>query len=334
MHELLLWNGSGNRSVHLHVIKHNLKKIRHFFSLTIYLYFFYFIAKTTTADIVSSNISPMLSILTSGSLLVVLLLEYIYLVKIKDREFNDVSLYRLFTYSPTIEADLTYWVASVLSLSFIQRLTQSALVMLMKYNWKGLLLFLNLNNVVMMILSFLVISFFDYSFHLIIHRVPCLWELHKVHHATSEMTVLSIDKEHPIIVVLNIISRMIILTFLGVSLHTIFLIMILKRLQGEIQHSKCDSNWGALGYLFISPKAHHIHHSINPRDQHSNFGFDITLWDRILKTYRPPVKNEPVIIIGLKGTDAQNASLHIFVQLFVTMRKSFYALSHKVSSRH
>jgi sterol desaturase/sphingolipid hydroxylase (fatty acid hydroxylase superfamily) len=42
----------------------------------------------------------------------------------------------------------------------------------------------------------------------------------------------------------------------------------------------------ALRWLVVTPDMHRVHHSIERDETNSNFGFNLSLWDRLFGTYR------------------------------------------------
>lgn len=46
-----------------------------------------------------------------------------------------------------------------------------------------------------------------------------------------------------------------------------------------------------LRLLVVTPDMHRVHHSIFPLETNSNFGFNLTWWDRLCGTYRPQPRN-------------------------------------------
>jgi sterol desaturase/sphingolipid hydroxylase (fatty acid hydroxylase superfamily) len=64
----------------------------------------------------------------------------------------------------------------------------------------------------------------------------------------------------------------------------------------------------ALGTLFVTPKVHRVHHSIEIDEQHCNFGFDLTAWDRLFGTFRSKSRSGSGARLGLDATQ-RNADL-------------------------
>lgn len=62
-----------------------------------------------------------------------------------------------------------------------------------------------------------------------------------------------------------------------------------------------------LRWVFITPDVHRIHHSTVQSETDSNYGFSISLWDRVFKTYvATPEKTQLTLTIGLPQYRDQN----------------------------
>lgn len=59
----------------------------------------------------------------------------------------------------------------------------------------------------------------------------------------------------------------------------------------------------------ITPDLHRIHHSLDIKDSNHNFGFSITLWDLLFKSYRAKsklsFKNENIGVLGFQTPKKQ-----------------------------
>ena len=55
-----------------------------------------------------------------------------------------------------------------------------------------------------------------------------------------------------------------------------------------------------LRWVFVTPDMHRIHHSIHPDETDSNFGFHLSLWDRLFNSYREsPRDGQATMSVGL-----------------------------------
>lgn len=156
--------------------------------------------------------------------------------------------------------------------------------------------------------------------HYLMHRVPALWEFHKVHHSAEVMTPLTEWRQHPIEMVLipNTISLANGMTF-GVLNFTFGAALPLTLWQGNIllvvffltiSHLRHSHVWlpftGVLGHLLHSPAHHQIHHSVAPEHHDKNLGFALSVWDWLFGTLWIPRKGEKVTF----GIGAESPEFH------------------------
>lgn len=135
-----------------------------------------------------------------------------------------------------------------------------------------------------------------YFTHRLMHRVPVLWEFHKVHHAAEVLTPLTLYRTHPVEALLNgatnalavgVVTGVCAWAF-GPSLHAwqlfgVDAIGFVWSLAGaNLRHSHVWISYGPRveGWL-LSPAQHQIHHSRDARHFDRNFGTVLALWDRL-----------------------------------------------------
>ncbi len=158
---------------------------------------------------------------------------------------------------------------------------------------------------------------FSYWFdHFLSHKIPFLWEFHKVHHSATVLTPFANYRVHPVdtIVYMNILSVVVgsatgvVLYFAGIefamacSAISGILYAIYMALWGHLQHSQF---WLALtgipGRLVLSPAHHQIHHSSDPVHFDKNFGASLALWDWLFGTLHIPRRQNEHIRFGTEG---------------------------------
>ncbi len=163
--------------------------------------------------------------------------------------------------------------------------------------------------------------------HYLMHRIPALWEFHKVHHSAEVMTPLTELRQHPVEMILmpNLItfagsmgySGMVYVFGAAQPLHlwqANALLVIFFLTIGHLRHSHVWLPFtGILGRVLHSPAHHQIHHSDNPRHFDKNLGFSLSIWDWAFGTLWIPRKDEK-LVFGI-GAETQD---------FRTLRGSFY----------
>ncbi len=147
--------------------------------------------------------------------------------------------------------------------------------------------------------------------HLAAHRVPALWELHKVHHSAEVMTPLTVQRAHPLeSVVMRAGAQLAVGLTLGVfvwlfpgrirawEIGGVYGLSFLWTLLGaNLRHSHVWLSYGPrIEHIFISPAQHQIHHANHPDHYDRNFGSALALWDwaygslAVTTSERPPLR--------------------------------------------
>ncbi|TMJ05546.1 MAG: sterol desaturase family protein [Alphaproteobacteria bacterium] len=171
---------------------------------------------------------------------------------------------------------------------------------------------------------FLAYEFGYWVDHYLKHRVPALWELHKVHHTANVLTPLTVFRIHPL-------DGLIFSNILGVSLgvtngvanylfgqpvvlfsigDTNVILVLFVHVYVHLQHTHLWIAFtGLAGRIFLSPAHHQIHHSNNPLHFDKNLGSCLAIWDWLFGTLYIPKKEPEPITFGVKVGEADMHSL-------------------------
>ncbi|MDP2408863.1 MAG: sterol desaturase family protein [Pseudolabrys sp.] len=152
--------------------------------------------------------------------------------------------------------------------------------------------------------------------HWLSHKVPLLWEFHKVHHSAEVLTPLTNFRVHPVYawIFANILAVSTAIangfgnymfgdtTYQYAFSDTNIILVLFVHTYVHLQHSHMWIAFrGVLGRIFISPAHHQVHHSGNPKHFDKNFGSCLALWDWMFGTlYIPDKKREP-LTFGFTG---------------------------------
>ncbi len=168
-------------------------------------------------------------------------------------------------------------------------------------NQWGLFQVLSLPIWLNVLISIILLDFIIYVQHVIFHRLPVLWKLHRMHHADLDIDVTTGARFHPIEILISMAIKIGAVFLLGVSPLAIVSFEIILNASAMFNHSNAKlalpvDRW--LRKAMVTPDMHRVHHSIIPRETHSNFGFFLSIWDRMFKTYRaqPELGHEHVVI--------------------------------------
>lgn len=129
----------------------------------------------------------------------------------------------------------------------------------------------------------LVVTFTAYWAHRLMHRIPALWHIHKIHHSAQNLNFSSIYHKHFLELLLQTPFHLIAVLALGTDLVAPF--GIISVLIDVLGHSNVRLDLGRLSYVISTPQAHRIHHSVERRHFDTNFGNTFMLWDHVFGTF-------------------------------------------------
>jgi sterol desaturase/sphingolipid hydroxylase (fatty acid hydroxylase superfamily) len=139
--------------------------------------------------------------------------------------------------------------------------------------------------------------------HLVRHKVPILWEFHKIHHSQVQLNYFSTRRVHPLDTLSQSLIRFIPWTLLGLSvaLPGYLIWNTFLRLYEMFVHSNLRLNLGPFKYLLVTPQSHRIHHSLYERHIDTNFGDFLSVWDYMFGTQVKEYKVYPPLGVNDKA---------------------------------
>lgn len=167
----------------------------------------------------------------------------------------------------------------------------------------GLLNWLAVSELPAIILTLLLLDFAIYWQHVASHYFPLLWRLHQVHHSDLVFDATTALRFHPLEILLSMLYKSVCIILIGANPFAVLWFEILLNAAATFNHSNihilsCLEN--RLRWLLITPDLHRIHHSALPAETNSNYGFSISLWDRLFKTFTDQAQApQTEIVIGL-----------------------------------
>ncbi|MCP5086455.1 MAG: sterol desaturase family protein [Rhodobacteraceae bacterium] len=163
------------------------------------------------------------------------------------------------------------------------------------------------------LLAVAILDFLIWGQHIITHKIPILWRLHRVHHADRDMDVTTAIRFHPIEIGLSMLLKIGAVYALGPSAFAVILFEILLNGCAMFNHANLNlpPNLDRLIRLvLVTPDMHRVHHS-NIRTEHdSNYGFSLSVWDQVFGTYNDqPQGGHDGMTVGLNWQDDTPAQL-------------------------
>lgn len=183
-------------------------------------------------------------------------------------------------------------------------------------------------NGVSILISVLFLDFAIYAQHILAHKWPLLWRLHQVHHTDIEMDATTTVRFHPLEIMLSMAYKVVCITLIGANPAAIVIFEIMLNATATFNHSNVyipARLEKIIRYVLVTPDMHRIHHSVIPKETDSNYGFSISCWDRLFKTYTSePQTPYTEMAIGLAGfRQPQELSFYrLLVLPFQTLKKS------------
>lgn len=153
------------------------------------------------------------------------------------------------------------------------------------------------------IVTLLFLDFAIYCQHIISHKWKLLWRLHQIHHTDIEIDATTAVRFHPLEIIISMGYKMIFIYIIGADPLSVIAFEIILNASATFNHSNISLALNidkALRWVLITPDLHRIHHSTVRSETDSNYGFSISLWDRLFKTYTAePEKTQTTLDIGL-----------------------------------
>ena len=152
-------------------------------------------------------------------------------------------------------------------------------------------------------LCVIILDLMIYIQHVVLHMIPFFWRFHIVHHSDLDLDVSSGLRFHPIEILGSMLYKIGLVFALGPSTTTVLIFEAILNGMAQFSHSNItlpESLDRLLRYIIVTPDMHRIHHSVEKEETNSNFGFNLSVWDRILGTYVPDaLKPQSRIVIGV-----------------------------------
>ena len=177
-----------------------------------------------------------------------------------------------------------------------------------------------------LILAVIILDGVIYLQHVLSHRIPVLWAFHKVHHTDRDLDVTSALRFHPIEILFSMAYKIIWVIALGPSVAAVIIFEVLLNGSAMFNHANLRLPlWldKALRSVIVTPDMHRVHHSVIESETNSNYGFCLSLWDRLFRTYTPqPREGHDGMSLGLnehqdKGPNSLSWSLALpFARFF------------------
>ncbi len=168
----------------------------------------------------------------------------------------------------------------------------------------GILNYYTLPFSLAVLISVVVMDFIIYLQHVMVHAVPMLWRLHRVHHADPDFDVTTGARFHTLEIILSMGIKFATIVVLGPPVVAVVIFEVVLNATAMFNHGNVRLPLAVdrvLRWFVVTPDMHRVHHSIEDDEANSNFGFNLPWWDRLFGTYRDqPRAGHEQMTIGIR----------------------------------
>lgn len=175
----------------------------------------------------------------------------------------------------------------------------------------GLMYFLpiKVNSILFFIVAFIILDFFDYMYHLMMHKTPFFWRFHQVHHSDMEVDITTTIREHPGETFARVSFSIIAIVIVGASPWVLIVKQFIQSVSNLLSHTTLklpDKLNSIVSLVFVTPNTHHIHHHYELPFTDSNYGDVLTIWDRLFLTFSKMEQSEIIYGVDTHMDEMQN----------------------------
>jgi len=171
------------------------------------------------------------------------------------------------------------------------------------------------------IATVIIFDFIIYLQHVLFHFVPILWRLHQVHHSDLDIDVTTAIRFHPIEIILSLFIKLAAVAAFGFPPEAVLLFEVLLNGTAMFNHANIyiptiiDK---FIRLLIVTPDMHRVHHSVIMDESNTNFGFNLSVWDRICGTYQEqPTAGHDRMVIGLAYAKKPKSIIRLLIMPFI-----------------
>jgi len=176
----------------------------------------------------------------------------------------------------------------------------------------GLLRLFALPQGVEVLVAVVALDLARYGEHMLMHRVPWLWRLHRVHHSDPQCDCSTALRFHPLEPLVTVGLHLAVIVALGASPLAVLVLESLTIAMGLFAHGNVrvpDRLERALRVALVTPDVHRVHHSAFAAESARNLGVVLSCWDRLFGTWQAqPAHGHDRMAIGLADVAPHEAA--------------------------
>ncbi|MEO6069050.1 MAG: sterol desaturase family protein [Chitinophagaceae bacterium] len=173
-------------------------------------------------------------------------------------------------------------------------------------------------------ITFILLDYSNYIWHILLHKLPLLWRFHLVHHSDLDLDISTAFRFHFGEMIGSVLFRGAAIVLIGASPLMVLVYEIVFEACTQFHHSNVKLPFRfekILNYLLVTPRMHGIHHSMIKKETDSNYSIVFSFWDRLHKTVRLNVSHHEIVTGVPSYADEKELTIgHLLKLPFTTMR--------------
>lgn len=157
------------------------------------------------------------------------------------------------------------------------------------------------------IVALLLLDLGHFAIHWVLHKVPLLWRVHRVHHTDQDFDFTTGARFHPIEAIVEHGANLLVVVLVGAPPLSVMIYVLSYAITTVWVHGnvRMPRGWDRrMRWIVVTPDMHRVHHSQIQRETDSNYGGFLALWDRLFGTYvDEPAGGHEGMAIGIREFD-------------------------------
>ena len=179
-------------------------------------------------------------------------------------------------------------------------------------NW-GLFNIINFPSWLEILLIVIILDLVIWAQHYLSHRIPFIWRFHRMHHTDRDLDVTTAVRFHPFEIIFSMFIKIASIYLLGASAIAVIIFEIILNGMAMFNHANLripHQLETILRKFIVTPDLHRIHHSVYKDEHNKNYGFSLSIWDKIFRCYlEQPRDGHKDMKLGLKWQDNKPTKL-------------------------
>jgi len=199
--------------------------------------------------------------------------------------------------------NLMLFVTGIFFTRFFSSVLPVAVASFMQQKGWGLTAISFIPSIWKIVITILALDLWVYFQHVLSHIVPGIRDIHRVHHTDTVIDVTNALRFHPVEIIFSVFFKSLLIFALGLDPLGVFIFEVLLNGSAMFHHSNIKLSPRLdkiIRIVIVTPAYHRVHHSRKKIESNSNYGFFLTIWDRIFLTYTKTY-NEEKLRIGVPG---------------------------------